>query len=148
MTITQINCDSDNRAPPGCLQYMYGLDRNPETNKLEPFGIIKSFNFEGGYHLSDQNQLICIRREQGFCAICYAQVDFDKEQDFGISGGKRRVCTYYRSRYFSGGEETKEKNLQYQSTCNQGATVYGMRDESLMTNTGFIRGSFEQCGGY
>ena len=31
----------------------------------------------------------------------------------------------------------------YQSTCNQGASInLGQRDETLMTNTGFIRGSF------
>ena len=30
---------------------MYGLTRNPETNNVEPYGIIKSFNFEGEYKL-------------------------------------------------------------------------------------------------
>ena len=51
MTIIQIDCSSENRAPPGCLQYMYGLNLNGETNQWEPLGVIKSFNFEGEYNL-------------------------------------------------------------------------------------------------
>ena len=47
MTIIQLACDSGNRAPPGCLQYMYGNNINRNTNELEPVGVIKSFNFEG-----------------------------------------------------------------------------------------------------
>ena len=36
--------------------------------------VIKSFNFDSGWHLANQNQNICIRRESNFCSICFAQV--------------------------------------------------------------------------
>ena len=45
ITITQISCDYENRAPPGCLQYHFGVNEDGVGH------IIKSFNFEGGYHL-------------------------------------------------------------------------------------------------
>ena len=41
-----------------------------------------------GYHLANQNQLVCVRREAGFCFICFSQVDNIKFMDFGISAGK------------------------------------------------------------
>ena len=45
ITILQIPCDFENRAPPGCLQYFFGLNENGVGR------VIKSFNFDGGYHL-------------------------------------------------------------------------------------------------
>ena len=45
ITILQIPCDFENRAPPGCLQYYYGLNEDGVG------GVIQSFNFDGGYHL-------------------------------------------------------------------------------------------------
>ena len=45
ITILQIPCDDDNRAPPGCLQYFFGV------NEEGVGGVIQSFNFDGGYHL-------------------------------------------------------------------------------------------------
>jgi hypothetical protein len=45
ITILQIQCDFENRAPPGCLQYFFGLNEDGVG------GVIKSFNFDGGYHL-------------------------------------------------------------------------------------------------
>ena len=41
-----------------------------------------------GFHLANQNQLVCVRREAGFCFICFSQVDNVKFMDFGISAGK------------------------------------------------------------
>ena len=35
-------------------------------------GVIKTFNFDGGVHLADQNQNICMRRERGTCKVCYS----------------------------------------------------------------------------
>ena len=49
--ITQLACDFNNLAPPGCTQYFYG-----STN-----GIFQSFNWDGGNHLANQNQNICFR---------------------------------------------------------------------------------------
>ena len=45
ITITQIPCDHENRAPPGCLQYLWGVNEDGVG------GVIQSFNFNGGYHL-------------------------------------------------------------------------------------------------
>ena len=68
ITIIQVQCDYENRAPPGCLQYHFGVNENGTG------GVIQSFNFDGGYHLADQDQFVCIRREANYCSICYAQV--------------------------------------------------------------------------
>ena len=52
----------------------------------------------GGYHLANQNQVQCIRREKGQCRICYSTYDF--ATDFQISGdGDKKFetagcCTY------------------------------------------------------
>ena len=42
-----------------------------------------------GYHLANQEQNICIRREKDYCEICYSAV---KNNDFGISGGAGRFA--------------------------------------------------------
>ena len=38
-------------------------------------GNIKSFNYDGGYHLANQNYQICIRTERNMCHIYYSAVD-------------------------------------------------------------------------
>ena len=52
---TQIRCDGGDDAalvaPDGCTQWHLGNSR----------GEIKTFNFDGGAHLTDQNQNVCIR---------------------------------------------------------------------------------------
>ena len=70
--ITQYVCDSLNLAPDGCLQYYYG----------NTMGIVQTFNFEGGTHLANQNQNICIRREKNQCRICYHTATAN---DFAVS---------------------------------------------------------------
>ena len=40
-----------------------------------------------GYHLANQEQNICIRREKDYCEICYSTV---ANIDFGVSGGGGR----------------------------------------------------------
>lgn len=50
--VTQYECGSNNLPPPGCTQYFSNADGK---------GIIKSFNFDGGSHLANQKQKICIR---------------------------------------------------------------------------------------
>jgi len=72
--ITQYVCDSLNLAPDGCLQYYYGSTT----------GMIQTFNYEGGMHLANQNQNICIRREKNQCRICYSS----GPTDFAVSGTK------------------------------------------------------------
>ena len=77
--VTQYARDFTNKAPPGCLQYHFGSDT----------GVIRSFNWNGGAgrHLSNQNQLICIRREATRFRICYSQEGGDVINDFLISAG-------------------------------------------------------------
>jgi hypothetical protein len=66
--ITQIECYSPDRAPPGCLQYFTGIS-----------GTILSYNFffptdtDNVRQLANQNYRICIRREDGFCSTCFTQ---------------------------------------------------------------------------
>jgi len=70
--IMQYSKDFGNKAPSGCLQYFFGAAT----------GTIKSFNFDGGEHLSDQNQLFCVRRESNQCQICWTAA----ADDFHVSG--------------------------------------------------------------
>ena len=53
--VTQYDCGSPNLAPSGCVQYLYGNQN----------GVFQSYNYGGGYHLADQRQKICFRREKG-----------------------------------------------------------------------------------
>lgn len=50
---SQISCNSDEKAPAGCLQWYTG-----EARKT---GTVENFNFSGGKHLADQKQHICFR---------------------------------------------------------------------------------------
>jgi len=77
--VTQYARDFTNKAPPGCLQYHFDSDT----------GVIRSFNWNGGAgrHLSNQNQLICIRREATRFRICYSQEGGAVLNDFLISAG-------------------------------------------------------------
>ena len=49
--ITQYDCDYENLPPDGCTQYFYGATTD----------IVQTYNFDGGLHLADQDQNICIR---------------------------------------------------------------------------------------
>merc|ERR1712117_168337 len=72
--VTQISCNDENRAPEGCTQYYYGSDT----------GTIQTYNFDGGSHLANQRQQICIRQEAGNCRNCYSHAAID----FGTGGVK------------------------------------------------------------
>ena len=77
--VSQIPCASDLLAPQGCTQYYYG---SPST------GYLRTFNFDGGRHLADQYQTICVRRERGNCRVCYSA---DAAADFGTSAKSDKV---------------------------------------------------------
>ena len=32
---------------------------------------VKTFNYDGGRHLGEQSQTICVRRGQGMCSLCW-----------------------------------------------------------------------------
>ena len=44
---------------------------------------VRTFNFDGGRHLADQGQEICVRREEGMCRICWTTA---LVTDFQVSG--------------------------------------------------------------
>ena len=71
--VTQYSCDYNNLAPKGCTQYFFGAES----------GTVMSYNFEGGTHLANQNQQICIRQERGSCRVCWVAV---ADADFKTSG--------------------------------------------------------------
>jgi hypothetical protein len=66
---SQISCNSDRKAPAGCLQYFTGDARKT--------GTVSSFNYAQGKHLASQKQTICFRREQGNCRVCFTAVKAD-----------------------------------------------------------------------
>ena len=81
--VTQYTCgQEDLTGPPGCLQYHTGTT-----------GLIKSFGFPSSNtasatdvsttHLQNQVYQICIRRESGYCYICYSP--WDSDGSFGVS---------------------------------------------------------------
>ena len=61
--IMQISCLAQWKPQDGCLQYFTGLT-----------GYVKSFNYDGGYHLANHQYTACIRAERGYCTIGYSQV--------------------------------------------------------------------------
>jgi len=77
LKVSQISCFDTNIPPPGCTQYFYGATT----------GTIQSYNYGATtpYHLANQRQKICIRREKGLCRMCYYAAT---KTDFQISGLK------------------------------------------------------------
>ena len=91
--VTQYSCEYNNLAPPGCLQYYYGVVPGQANQNMPAVeGQVESFNFAGKIHLASQNQNICIRRELNRCRICYAAAagNFDVSSkaadNMGIAG--------------------------------------------------------------
>lgn len=71
IVVSQYECPETryaNSGPPGCLQYHTG-----DTGKIANFGFPTNSATVSGtvMHLSSQDYKICIRRNTGFCYICY-----------------------------------------------------------------------------
>ncbi len=58
--VSQIPCGKSYTPPSGCDMFHMGVA-----------GTIKSYNFDGDYHLNEQCYTICMRQEQGYCSIQY-----------------------------------------------------------------------------
>jgi hypothetical protein len=71
------------RAPPDCTQYMTGTT-----------GYIKSFNYDSGVHLANQNYQICIRAERNMCTVSYAALSPTTFQMSGSTPASGDVQTY------------------------------------------------------
>jgi len=82
--VTQYEATYDNLAPFGCTQYYWKQDSDSDGK-----GTIQSYNWNGGKHLADQNQVICIRREDDKVKICYSTTDMN---DISISGAKQETA--------------------------------------------------------
>ena len=81
--ITQYTCDSVERAPEGCLQYITGISGQSHLSTVTEItniytGNVSSFNwklqdnFNGqsfSNHLSNLRYNVCVRREEGYCSI-------------------------------------------------------------------------------
>merc|ERR1711944_7114 len=80
--ISQINCVSAHRAPPGCTQYF--------TNVAGGVKSFSTFNYSKSIHLANQKQIMCFRREQGNCEICYSAAALT---DVHLSGTGAKVTT-------------------------------------------------------
>jgi len=88
--ISQYDCNYDNLAPDGCTQYFYGGTMND----------VKSYNYDGGQHLAQQNQNICVRRERNYCEICWSEVgtmDFQLTEANGNGKITHSCCDYKAS---------------------------------------------------
>ena len=74
------------RAPPHCTQYFTGTT-----------GYLKSFNYDSGYHLANQNYQICIRTERNMCKIFYSAVSSTSFRISGTISGTGHTEAYYCS---------------------------------------------------
>jgi len=86
--VSQLSCTDPNLAPPGCTQYYTGSSRTG----------IETFNYAQGYHLTNQKQRICVRREEGYCRICwYAASISDVDLGGKVTKGviKQYSCCQY-----------------------------------------------------
>ena len=66
-------------------------------------------------------------------------MDNQNFQDFGISTGKHRACSYYKSQTTCGGSQDPKIDT---FPILKGQSLNQQRAETLMTVTGWIRGSF------
>jgi len=79
--VSQIECSSRSRPPPGCLQYFMG-QRNTVT----------SFNWDGKAlctptcNLGTQDYTVCFRREKGMCQMQFAQTTVTSGDSFHLNG--------------------------------------------------------------
>jgi len=86
IVVTQYTCGQEDEAgAPGCLQYFTGT-----TATFKNFGYpttnTAAATAETTTHLSNQKYSICVRREAGYCYICYAPWNsIDASASFGLS---------------------------------------------------------------
>jgi len=93
--VTQYEATYDNLAPFGCTQYFWKRDSDSDGK-----GTIQSYNWSGSKHLADQDQVICIRREDDKTKICYSTT---ANTDFSISGAGGAGAMWFPSKKSCGG---------------------------------------------
>ena len=81
--VTQYTCGQEDEAgPPGCLQYYTGTTGLVKTYAYGTSNTASSTS-ESTTHLQNQNYNVCVRREKGYCYICWAE--WDTDDSFGLS---------------------------------------------------------------
>ncbi|XP_040565514.2 uncharacterized protein [Lepeophtheirus salmonis] len=138
--VTQYDCFYSNLAPSGCTQWFFG----PLTND------VTSFNYQGGLHLANQDQRICVRREANTCQICWTTSD---PLDFQLSGPGTmaltddNICCNYDFNLKLGFDcliiptatsfaNEKQLNANYFCGASKGLGAVGSRTAA---NTGIVR---------
>lgn len=83
ITITQIECTSLTNPPVGCTKYFWNAAGRAQ---------ITSHNYQQGnnYHLAQQHDRYCVRRERGMCVGCFATV----ATGFAVSGRGNKAAHY------------------------------------------------------
>merc|ERR1711993_191591 len=96
ITVTQIECSHPLLPPPGCTEYFYGGGNY----------ILESYNYGTAgtdFHLGQQHQRMCIRRERGKCLGCFyaAAGGLDIGGDTNIAGHHTHTggCCGYQTSY-------------------------------------------------
>jgi len=99
--VTQVECSSYNLAPQGCDQWFYGTSGQ---------GTVRTFNYDGGSHLANQHQDICVRRESGYCQLCWYAASLSDVDVSGVATktamGKQLVTTSLCCGYGTDGMKT------------------------------------------
>jgi len=121
--VTQYEKTYDNLAPFGCTQYFWKQDSDSDGK-----GTIQSYNYSGDKHLADQDQVICIRREDDKTKICYSTTN---KEDFSISGAaaapmwyNKKSCGGYAATAMAGG--TYRDALLIRSLAKEAGTALGI----------------------
>jgi len=139
--ISQYSCNYENLAPTGCNQWFYGSGA---------MNLVKTYNFDGGRHLADQRQTICVRREAGNCRICWSA---DAKTDVGVSGdtniagakvkgeaccaydvdGKAAVAKAYDCIMIPGAVKAADDAVKPQSICGTKAGLVSATGDTSVT---------------
>jgi len=95
--VTQYDSGYTNLAPFGCTQYYWKEDSDSDGK-----GTIQSYNWQGGdgFHLANQKQVICIRREDDQKRICYgvaATTDFAVSGTAAVAAASKNQCGGYKA---------------------------------------------------
>ena len=72
--VTQYTCaQEDLGGPPGCLQFFTGTTGLAKTFGYPTTNTGTAVQAASSTHLQNQNYNICVRREKGYCYICWAE---------------------------------------------------------------------------
>ena len=81
--VIQYECDSPSLAPEGCLQYFTGISGNVSSFNWKTTDNVNTA--DASTHLANQDYSICLRRENGYCAVEWSagQPPAEAEANYG-----------------------------------------------------------------